>query len=42
MSAMDNDDPQKRQRAKNWAMLAVLAGLSLLFYFLTYVKMGAH
>ena len=42
MSAMDNDDLQKRQRAKNWAMLAVLAGFALLFYFLTYVKMGAQ
>lgn len=42
MSAMDNDDLQKRQRAKNWALLVVLAGLALLFYFLTFVKMGAH
>ncbi len=42
MIAMDSDDLQKRQRAKNWALLAVLAGLALLFYVLTFVKMGAQ
>ena len=33
------DDRQRRQRAKNWALLAVLGGLSLLFYVITIVRM---
>jgi hypothetical protein len=35
------DDRQRQQRAKNRALLAVLAGLALLFYLMALVKMGA-
>ena len=37
-----SDDRQRRQRIKNLALLAALAGLALLFYVLTYVRLGAH
>ncbi len=35
------DERQRQQRAKNRALLAVLAGLALLFYLMALVKMGA-
>ena len=35
-------DQEKRRKARNWALLAVLAGLVLLFYLLTIVRWGAH
>ncbi|HXQ50856.1 MAG TPA: hypothetical protein VN802_07170 [Stellaceae bacterium] len=35
------DDRQRRQRVKNLALLAVLAGLAMLFYVITLVRMGA-
>ena len=35
------DDPQRQQRARNRALLAVLLGLVALFYVLALVKMGA-
>jgi hypothetical protein len=35
------DDRQKRQRARNLALLAVLLGLVALFYVMALVKMGA-
>ncbi len=34
------DDRQRRRRAKNWALLAVLGGLALLFYVITIVRIG--
>jgi hypothetical protein len=30
----------RKQRARNWAIFAVLVGLSVLFYVLTIVRMG--
>ena len=30
----------KRRRARNWAVLAVLAGLAVLFYAITIVRLG--
>ncbi|MGH3183300.1 MAG: hypothetical protein ACRDOE_15565 [Streptosporangiaceae bacterium] len=41
MQAAAADDLRRRQRAKNRALLAVLAGLVLLFYVMALVKMGA-
>jgi len=35
------DNPRQQQRARNLALLAVLAGLVLLFYLMALVKMGA-
>ena len=35
------DERQRRQRAKNRALLLVLTGLVLLFYLMALVKMGA-
>ena len=35
------DDRQRRQRAKNFARLAVLLGLVALFYVMALVRMGA-
>jgi hypothetical protein len=40
-SAKGAGEMGKRQRVKNWAMLVVLAGLAILFYFVTVVKFGA-
>lgn len=37
-----NDDLKRRRRIKNWALLAVLAGFSILFYFITIVRFGGH
>jgi hypothetical protein len=34
------NDRERRQRAKNWALLAVLGGLALLFYVITIVRIG--
>jgi hypothetical protein len=34
------DDRERRLRAKNLALLAVLAGLALLFFVMTLVKLG--
>lgn len=31
----------KRRKARNWAMLIVLAGMAALFYAIAMVKMGA-
>jgi hypothetical protein len=36
--ARDPDD-MRRRRARSWAMLIVLLALSVLFYFITIVKM---
>ncbi|HUZ71951.1 MAG TPA: hypothetical protein VMU87_03100 [Stellaceae bacterium] len=35
------DDRQRRQRAKNLALMAVLAALVVLFYVIALVRMGA-
>ena len=35
------DERQRRQRAKNRALLLVLTGVVLLFYLMALVKMGA-
>lgn len=35
-------EARRRQRRKNWALLVVLASLSLLFYLITLVRMGNH
>jgi hypothetical protein len=32
----------RRQRAKNWAMLAALVGLVILFYVIAVVRMGEN
>lgn len=37
-----NDDSERRRRIKNWALLAVLAAFSLLFYFITIVRFGGQ
>ena len=38
--AQDLTPRQRRQRSRNWAVLAVLGGLAVLFYVITIVKMG--
>jgi hypothetical protein len=38
---LDPED-QRRRRARNWAVLIVLLGLSALFYAITIVKMTHH
>jgi hypothetical protein len=38
--AMAND--MDRRRAKNWALLIVLAGMALLFYFVTMLRFGGQ
>jgi hypothetical protein len=35
------DERIKRQRARNWAILALLAGFAALIYVVTLVKLGA-
>jgi hypothetical protein len=36
----DTKNFDRRRRARNWALLAVLLGLSVLFYAITLVKMS--
>ena len=38
--ALDAKSFEKRRRARNWAMLAVLLGLAALFYAITLVKLA--
>ena len=38
--AFDAKSFEKRRRARNWAMLAVLLGLAALFYAITLVKLA--
>jgi hypothetical protein len=35
-----SDEIARRRKLRNWAMLAVLAALSALFYAITFVKMS--
>lgn len=35
-------EARQRQRRKNWALMIVLASLSVLFYLITIVRMGNH
>jgi hypothetical protein len=39
MAADSEEEMRRRRRARNWALLIVLIGLSLLFYAITIVKM---
>ena len=41
-SASVSDDLERRRRLKNWALLIVLAAVSLLFYFITMVRFGGQ
>ncbi len=36
----EESEPQRRRRARSRALLAVLFGVGVLFYFLTIVRMG--
>ncbi len=36
----EESEPQRRRRARNRALFAVLFGVVVLFYFLTIVRMG--
>jgi hypothetical protein len=38
--AQEDSEPQRRRRARNRALFAVLFGVVALFYFLTIVRMG--
>ena len=33
-------EAERRRRLRNWALLAVLAGLAVLFYAITIVRLG--
>jgi hypothetical protein len=37
-----SDDRDRRRRIKNWALLAVLAAMAVLFYFITIVRFGGQ
>jgi hypothetical protein len=39
--AITMEERARRQRARNWAILAVLAGFVALVYLITLVKLGA-
>lgn len=41
-SAAMTDNLERRRRLKNWALLIVLAAVSLLFYFITMVRFGGQ
>jgi hypothetical protein len=41
MRSIALDERERRRRARNWALLAVLAGLAILFYVVTIVRVGA-
>jgi hypothetical protein len=36
----EDPDFERRRRARNWAMLAALVGLSLLFFLITLAKLN--
>ena len=40
--ALQNDEDRRRQRQKNIAVAAVLAGLVVLFYLVTVVKLTSN
>ena len=40
MRSIALDERERRQRARNWALLVVLAGLALLFYVVTIIRVG--
>jgi hypothetical protein len=42
MGAAMTDDLDRRRRIKNWALLIVLAGMALLFYFVTMLRFGGQ
>ncbi len=39
MAVEPDEEMRRRRRARNWALLIVLIGLSVLFYAITIVKM---
>jgi hypothetical protein len=39
MTFDQDEERRRRRRARNWALLIVLLGLSILFYAITIVKM---
>jgi hypothetical protein len=41
MIGLTMDERAKRQRARNWAILALLGGFVALIYVITLVKLGA-
>jgi len=41
IGAIAMEERVRRQRARNWAILAVLAGFVALVYLITLVKLGA-
>jgi len=41
IGAIAVEERVRRQRARNWAILAVLAGFAGLIYLITLVKLGA-
>jgi hypothetical protein len=41
MTPEERQDLDRRRRARNWALLGVLLGLVVLFYFLTMARMKA-
>jgi hypothetical protein len=40
LSRAESDAIARRRRARNWAMLVVLVGVSALFYAITLAKLG--
>jgi hypothetical protein len=42
LTRAESEELQRRRRGRNWAMLIALLALSLLFYAMTWVKMGHY
>lgn len=42
MMTLPSDDLQRRQRAKNLAVAAIVAGLCVLFFVVTLLRMGVR
>jgi len=40
MAGEDMDQRRRTIRARNWAVLAILVGLAVLFYVITLVRLG--
>jgi len=42
MAGENDDDRKKRQKIKNWALLAALLAFVVVVYFVSIIRMGGH
>jgi len=42
MAGENDDDRKRRQKIKNWALLAALLAFVVVVYFVSIIRMGGH